>query len=393
MKRFILILLLIAHAPLLMGQDVLGTLRAITKVDKTTIVEARKYLCHGNLDEAIVLYSQLIENEKGLRSGGRSVNGDYVAEYAYALALSRLYDGALMNIDLARSLHAPFADFFTGQILSVMGYEELAEGFKGSTIAPKWISGSYAVLTERYKSDAIMDVSDYNASLQRANALSSAGMEIQALVIFETLGRCYPHYYLPYVCKSSMWEQFGNPSFAEKNLSHALSLYPEDGTEKRQDYANHLTSLEKQLYKTGASKWSVFLKKYEPRPMLYVGGSAGKGFFSINSRLGVYTNNHITASVTLGYTYSGTSSFNIGASAYKTWGIFLAGLGINERVAKNNNIFTISPMTGLSILSKDGNSSFDITISVDFPIGKDTKIGYTLSFGRTFYFDFKGFRK
>ena len=47
-------------------------------------------------------------------------------------------------------------------------------------------------------------------------------------------------------------------------------------------------------------------------------------------------------------------------------------------------------MTGLSFLNKNGNASYDITLSVDFPIGKGTKVGYTVSFGRTFYFDIKG---
>lgn len=391
MRKFF-ILLLIGFSPYLSAQSVFDSFN-IRKNDVSAIVEARKQLCQGNINEAIVLYSTLIENEKSLRNGGRSVNGDYVAEYAYVLALSGLYDGALMNIDLARSLHAPTADFFTGQVLKVIGYKELGEGFDAKATVPEWIRGSYMTLNEKYKTQASMDVSEYSASLQRANILSAAGQEIQALIIFESLEKQYPRYYLPFVCESTMWEKFGNLSFAQSSLSHGLSLYPDDGSEKHKNYATHLAGLENQLYRTGESKWNALINKYEPRPMLYIGGSAGKNLFSLNSRIGLYTNNRFTASANIGYTYSGGSSFSIGASCYKTWGFFMAGLGINEMLAKNNNLFTISPMTGLSFLNKDGNSSYDITLSIDFPFAKDAKVGYTLSFGRTFYFDFKGFKK
>lgn len=392
MRKLLSIILLIGNVSYVMAQGALSAYN-IGKSDASLIVESRKYLCQGNIDEAILSYSHLLEQEKALRNGGRTVNGDYVAEYAYVLALSGLYDGALMNIDLARSLHAPTADFFTGQILKVIGYKELGEGFEAKSTAPDWIRNSYNTLYERYKTEVTMDVSDYSASLQRANTLSSSGQEIQALIIFESLGKQYPRYYLPFVCQSTMWEKFGNLSYAQNRLSHGLSLYPDDGSDKRKNYANHLAKIENQLYRTGESKWNALISKYEPRPMLYVGGSAGKNLFALNSRIGLYTNNRFTATANIGYTYSGASSFIIGASCYKTWGFFLAGLGINEMLSKNANVFTISPMTGLSFLNKDGNSSYDITLSIDFPIGKDTKVGYTLSFGRTFYFDFKGFKK
>lgn len=395
MKKLILLFLVIGIPSCLYAQGLIASLKSkkVESAVSTSIVDARKQLCQGNLNEAIVSYSKIIEAEKESRNGGRAVNGDYVAEYAYVLALSRLYDGALINIDLARGLQAKTADFFTGQILKVIGYKESGEGFESKTTAPEWISSAYLELNERYKSEAVMDVSDYSASLQRANTLSSSGQEIQALVILESLGKQYPRYYLPLVCKSSMWENMGNLSYAQKSLSQALTLYPDDGTEKRQEYANHLSKLEKQLYQTGESWWERFLRKHEPRPMLYVGGSAGKGFFSLNSRLGVYTNRRFTASLNFGYTYSGASSFNIGASCYKTWGVFLAGIGFNEMFANESNVFTLSPMAGLSFLNKNGNSSYDITVSVDFPFVEEMSVGYSISFGRTFYFDFNGFKK
>lgn len=369
------------------------TYKQIEKIDPDLVVEARKLLCQGKMNEAIISYSDLIECEKALRSAGRSVDGNHVAEYAYVLALNGFYDGALVNIDLARNLHASTADFFTGQILKVMGYDELAQGFDSKATPPDWIAGSYQVLYDRFRSAASIDVSDYSASLQRANTLSSSGQDIQALVILESLGRQFPKYYLPWVSQSALWEIFENVSYAAKTLSTGLSLYSEDGSEKRKVYADHLSSLEQQLYAIGSSKWKSFLNKYEPRPMLYVGGSAGKGFFSINSRLGVYTNNNISLSANIGYAYSGSSSFSIGLSGYKTWGVFLAGFGISDSVSKDSNTFSVSPLAGLSFLDKSGNSSYDITLSLDLSFSKGAHLGYTLSFGRTFYFDFKGFKK
>ena len=125
-----------------------------------------------------------------------------------------------------------------------------------------------------------------------------------------------------------------------------------------------------------------------PKLMTYVGASAAKDMYSLNGRMGLYTSNKFSASLNVGLNYAGEKfSGSIGVSGYKAWGIFVCGLGITDMFGKDMNTFSLTPSVGLSFLNKRQTSSFDITLSGYVPFSSDQEFSYSISIGKTIYFD------
>ena len=84
---------------------------------------------------------------------------------------------------------------------------------------------------------------------------------------------------------------------------------------------------------------------------------------------------------------------NIGLSAYKAFGVFVVGLGVNQQFAKEANVFSLAPSVGLSFLNKSQTSSFDVTLNGYVPFSSDQEFSYSISVGKTIYFDLNGILK
>lgn len=131
-----------------------------------------------------------------------------------------------------------------------------------------------------------------------------------------------------------------------------------------------------------------------PKMMTYVGAGIAKDMYSLNGRMGVYTSNKFSASLNIGLNYASEQfSGSIGVSAYKAWGVFVGGLGVTEMFSKEQNTFSLTPSIGLSFLNKSQTSSFDVMVNGYIPFSSDQKFSYSISVGKTIYFDLNGLLK
>ena len=160
-------------------------------------------------------------------------------------------------------------------------------------------------------------------------------------------------------------------------------------------FQNHLMKVnEKKARFENASWMKRLLGMNPPKMMTYVGASVAKDMYSLNGRLGVYTSNKFSASLNVGANNASKEfSGSIGLSASKAWGVFVGGIGISDMFGKNSNNLSLSPSVGLSFLNKSQTSSFDIMVNGYVPFSSDQKFSYSISVGKTIYFDLNGLLK
>ena len=170
---------------------------------------------------------------------------------------------------------------------------------------------------------------------------------------------------------------------------------PQKQAENKRIFTNHLTKVnEKKTKYENASWFKKILGLNPPKLMTYVGASAAKDMYSLNGRMGLYTSNKFSASLNLGLNYASEEfSGNIGISGYKAWGIFVGGLGLTDMFSKESNTLSLTPSIGLSFLNKSQTSSFDIMVNGYIPFSSEQKFTYSISIGKTFYFDLNGLLK
>lgn len=349
----------------------------------------------GKIERAINTYAMLINQGKAQRNAGHGVSGELLAEYAYALALHHDFDAALMNIDRARMVGTKYGDFYAAQVLHVMGYKDAAEQLMKQAKVPEWIKDDYHGLNRKYITVASINRDEPSVALKRANKLAANKQTIQAMALFEELALLYPNTYIIYIDYSTIWESLGYYGYASQLLQKGIELMPKEQEENRLVFANHLARVNTIKAKHENASWlKRMLGMNPPKMMTYIGMSAAKDMFSLNGRLGIYTSNRFSASLNLGMSYiSEQMSGNIGLSAYKTWGIFVVGLGINDQFTEHTSIFSLAPSAGLSFLNKKQTSSFDIMFNGYVPFSSDQKFSYSISVGKTIYFDLNGILK
>ena len=335
--------------------------------------QCRDLILSGSFDEAVRGYAALVESARAARDEIAGVDEELLAEYAYSLALAGYFDGAVVNIDRARLLGKTHTDFYTAQILSLMSYPELAAEFwTESQEAPSWIAGAYKSLVDKYKSTPVINGSDLETSFRKANMLASRRQFVQSVVIYQ--------------------EKMNRLPAAARELQKGISGLSPEQTAASEAFNAHLVSLNAQIKASEPKNWfDRLMDEYEPSTMLYAGGAAGTDVFSLSGRLGFYTNNNISGSLNIGYAYAGSNhSFNIGVAAYQTIGRIIYGLGINESISSSDSIFSITPAVGLSFMNKEKNASYDILLNLMMPLKQGYPTNTLISFGRTFYFSYKG---
>ena len=359
---------------------------------KADIVKAREAALKSQIDNSVYLYADAIKHEQCNRSAGNGVDGDFLSEYAYILALHHEFEAALINIDRARMVGTKYGDFYAAQVLAVMGYKDVAQQLMQQTKVPEWISGNYQELTGKYKTTASINRDAPEMALKRANKLAANRQTIQAIALFEELTAIYPDIYTIYVDYSTVWESLGYYAYAAQLLQKGIDLMPQEQGENKQIFLNHLTKVNDMKARFENTSWMKrLLGMNPPKLMTYVGASAAKDMYSLNGRIGLYTSNKFSASVNVGLNYASEEfSGNIGVSGYKTWGIFVGGLGITDMFGKDSNTLSLTPSVGLSFLNKSQTSSFDIMVNGYIPFSKEQKFGYSISIGKTIYFDLNG---
>lgn len=356
---------------------------------------AQQYIKDGDVDNTIVSYVSAINQSQSQRNAGKGVDGNLLSEYAYALALHHDFEAALMNIDRARMVGTKYGDFYAAQVLAVMGYKDAAQQLMQQAKVPEWINGVYQGLNERYKTKASINRNAPETALKRANKLAANKQTIQAMALFEELATIYPNTYIIYVDYSTVWESLGYYTYAAHLLQKGIDLMPQEQAENKRIFTNHLTKVnEKKTKYENASWFKKMLGLNPPKLMTYVGASAAKDFYSLNGRLGLYTSNKFSASLNVGVNYASEEfSGSIGVSGYKAWDVFVGGLGITDMFGKETNTFSLTPSVGLSFLNKNQTSSFDIMLNGYIPFSSEQKFTYSISIGKTIYFDLNGLLK
>ena len=355
----------------------------------------RDALKQGRIEIALADYSTIIQQLQDNRSSGNGVNGELMAEYAYALALHHDFEAALMNIDRARMVGTKYGDFYAAQVLMLMGYSEVSKQLMKQAKVPEWIGGTYQGLNEKYKTIVSINRDAPEVTLKRANKLAANRQTIQAMALFEELAMLYPSTYIIYVDYSTVWENLGYYAYAAQLLQKGIELMPQEQNENKQIFTNHLAKVNQMKSTLEDASWiKRLLGMNPPKMMTYIGASVAKDFYSLNGRMGLYTSNKFSASVNIGLNYASEEfSGSIGLSAYKAWGIFVGGLGVTDMFGKDSNTFSLTPSIGLSFLNKSQTSSFDIMVNGYIPFSSEQKFTYGISIGKTIYFDLNGLLK
>lgn len=373
-----------------LGELIIG--KTLTDYSSKTV---RAYLKQGEVLSSLMLYASALSHAQDTRNAGRGVSGELIAEYAYALALHHDFEAALMNIDRARMVGTKYADFYSAQVLTLMGYEDAAQQLMKQAKVPEWIDGVYQGLNEKYKTKTSINNDSPSDALKRANKLAANRQTIQAIALFEELKQRYHDTYIIYIDYSALWETLGHYGYVSQLLQKGISLMPQEQVENKQVFENHLAKVNDLKLKFENASWlKQLLGMNPPKMMTYIGASAAKDMYSLNSRLGFYTSNKFSASLNIGINYYNEEfSGSIGASVYKAWGIFVGGIGLTDMFNKESSTLNLSPSIGLSFLNKAQTSSFDITITGYVPFSSEQKFSYSISLGKTIYFDFNGLLK
>ena len=340
--------------------------------------DAQVNLKLGDIDKALIYYSQAVKLAQSQRNSGRGVSGELLSEYAYTLALNNDFEAALINIDRARMIGTKYADFYSAQILSLMGC-------------------IYQGLTPKYTTTMTINQDSPEKALTRANRLAANKQKIQAMALFEELTILYPTSYITYIDYSTIWESLGYYDYASQLLKKGIDMMPKDmkGSKSEQIFTNHLNTVNTMKDKYENAPWVKKLLGMEPPKFIaYAGASVAKNMFSLNGRIGEYTSNQFSASLNFGMSYASKQfSGNLGLSAYKAWNAFVIGMGLNSQYSKNSVIVSFNPSIGLTFLNKAQTSSFDIMFNGYVPFSSKQKFSYNISIGKTFYFDLNGLLK
>lgn len=346
--------------------------------------------CHeavrsGRFDLAVQLYAAEIKRQQERRDNDHGVDGEVVAEYAYALAASHNFEYALVNIDRARAMKAKHADFYTNQVLTLMGNRKLADEFSLADM-PEWVKP--VCDTVRVKRSVEYEPGDSSTvrrtELDNVRRLAGSGQYVQALVLLRQLEEAYPGEYILPAVESAIWEKTGKREAAATCLNDAIKMM--DNTVEKSEYSKRLEELKKSNLPLMKSVKKVMTEN-RVRTMVYAGGTIAKGNYALNTRVGVYTYNQYSASLNLSFIFTeGGFSGSLGLFGYKTWKFLMGGMGLSCMFSKGGGSVYLVPTVGVTFPNSNHTASFDVTFNCYVPLMKEAAFNWGLSFGRTFYF-------
>lgn len=356
--------------------------------------EARNNVFNEKFNDAVVKYAVLVKNND---------NNKVSAEYAYVLALSGCYDGAIIYLDKIIASGQVDKDvlFYTSQVLKLMEYDSIANLFwsfssEKNSFAPGWISGQYLSFAEKYHYPATINTDDLGTALQRANELANHRQYVQSLVLYLELVETYPDQYLPLIGLSALLENIGFKKEAIEYLQKGIERMGNKEDRFKIDpygaYDKHLEKLKSEVAEGHASSIqltsmsSPSVQTTTRKSFVYTGLTYVNKSLAFNVMYGIYLDSSTNFSV------------NLSHSRIEDVKVFAGDLSLNLKLDKNEIIgATISTQysngfdvglgarAGLSFPISEGNSSFDILYNVYYYFrNKETK--NTLSFGFTHYF-------
>jgi len=353
---------------------------------KTTMLlnKPRDFILKDQIPQAIQAYAQLANKN--------DVEPVVLLEYAYALALGGIYDGALMNLDRAKLSGASLGKnyFFAGQIFALMGFNRPAIDLLMQSSVPRWIYSKYDELYKEHQSSTFISrEKDMETAFRRANYLVANGMNFQAIALFEQIIEKSPDEYLFHVGYSIPLEKVGLRKLAADEMKSGISLLPaqKQNNNVKSAFNERLTQLNqksdtKQIKQPEA-------QGMKSQGMIYVGGSASSSYTSINGRFGLFFTNSFNASFDLGVSNDINNNFtttSVGLSAYQRLGkVFVIGVGFSDQITDTDNM-SINPSIGLSFMNKERTSSWDIFFNMYCPIADNANYLYGFSIGKSFYF-------
>lgn len=361
--------------------------RYFQKSDVEKRANAQTLIRQERFEDALLLYKELTYSARAKRFVGREMEGDLLAEYAYALALNHNFELALMYIDRSWALAAKNRDFYTSNILFLMGHKEAASQFTQTSGVPSWAKGFYDEYNEKYTVNGTIGTGNAENDMKRAYMLTANNQYIQAIALYEELIRQYPSVGVLYINESAALEKTGKLDYAATLLKKGISLTPVTLSSDKLVYENHLQKIESSAFKLTHPTWLQHLFGTEtPKMMIYGGAGLGASQYTLNARAGVYTSNRISGSLNLGLTHANEElAYNLGLAGYKTINIFMFGVGINNMITKEYKIWNLAPSVGITIMNEAQTMSYDLTLSFNIPFSKDKTFSYSITLGRTFY--------
>lgn len=357
---------------------------------------ARAFVIAEDFGKAVSAYAGLVRKD--------TANVLLNAEYAYALALNGIYDGALARLDRIwrPGANTPVVDFFASQVFALMGYETLAvevgkEIQAGSV--PEWIASAASDLLIKYSdrnpADNLSEGGDVVTDFRRANRLAAQNYNLMAAAMFEGIISAYPEEYLPYVGSSIALEKAGLHEQSAAAVERALAIVGDgpEHQETRQVLQNRLTEIKMKPASGGKGSGVITsaLKGSETggrRMLAYAGGMISPSYLSLMGRFGTFISGAGSLSADLGVTRSGgATSLNLGAMNFFRQRIFAGGYGLNVGFGGGSTALNVKVSVGLSIMTRNNKASWDIFLDGQQPVvpkGATTTVGFSI--GRSVYF-------
>lgn len=356
--------------------------------------KARELILQGKINDAVIAYALPAKT---------SADPALIAEYAYALALSGIYDAALIQLDRLWLMGPPSGGvkYFTSEVFALMGYQDLANTFYTPSSLdpiPYWIASKAPLFRFKYQRkmpDSAPESSDeLIASFNRANELASQDAWYQALAQFHALTDLCPWEFIPYVGYSITLEKTGALDQSLLALEKGIAVVPDDAQykETRQILTQRAVALQQKIQ----TRPVVPAAKVQPikapevneaQMMAYVGGMLASSYTNFNGRFGVFVSNKTSTSVDFGMTKSaGTTSTNLGFSGYSREKIFVSGAGLLMSFANGATTIYSKLSVGLSFMNKKRTASYDIFLDGNMGLKKPNPTVINISMGRSIYF-------
>lgn len=361
LRNFLVSLLLIVPSVVIAGNDPLP------------IKSIREFVIQEKFSAAVSEYAVLIDDK--IESIGRHKGAEYdlLAEYAYALALNGIYDGALMNLDRALALgqnemktqeeltkNESLLRFYICQVYLLMDYPNIAAVFGSKEVTqPEWITKEKSDgFIQKHKAMPVINQEGMTAALKRANMLLAKKMYFQSLTIFQELIDNFPHEAMPYMGQSKVWEALGYYDKAAELLEKGISHY-KASEEAKQPFTRHQSTLQARQNEQTMPPFGSALKD---AVMLYAGGTFSSGYSSFDARIGS-TDYKTSLSADLSLAYTDAFSCSLGISSYTRQKVLVYGCGIGANLSSSSS-FTLKGAAGFSLLTSNGSQSFDVMVSI-----------------------------
>lgn len=350
--------------------------------------DARNNVCNEQFANAITKYAALVKTND---------NKTVSAEYAYALALTGCYDGAVMNLDkiYASGQVDKNVLFFSSQVLKLMEHDSMADCFWTQEVStpPSWISNQYKSLLGKHKSPAAINTDAFSKALQRANHLADQRQYLQSTVLFLELIEVYPDQYLPCIGLSALMENLGFKQAAAEYLQKGIERMGSD--RPRIDfygvYDKHLEKLKNEVGNKSSNQFessgNASTQASQMKQFIHTGLSYFNQALAFNVMYGLYTSENTSLSINLGYTHMGESSALLSDLSFnfRWWQDEIVGVALSAQYSGGSFDLGAGARAGWSFPLPNSSSSIDFLYSIYYYF-KNEQMSESYSIGYTRYF-------